>query len=564
MAIHYISGMLQLPPNAKVGLTVMKAFVSITQMLKTVATINISDITNVSYIENILSIDYCIGDLTLVAVFSGELPLQYKLIKRAMDARSKTPPVTAKSTIIDPIPPHDIEPTTSIIEPENIMESNTNIEKKSCCQKCGKKGLFVKISSSGLCDDCTQLELFDLREALNPDQKELVTLKDRIRSLKQNENLLTSEIKNLQSCEHKLSQDILSLKSQIVQMDEQILLQDFGLYEPKYEFTNSNQYKEKLAEIRQQQKQLISCDTAVAGNMDWQVNGSISQGQKMIKDMKKLLLRAFNSECDEITAKVKYSNFESSLKRMAESSAAISKLGTMMSIGIQPRYYKLKVEELTLAFEFQQMKQAEKEEQKEIKAQMREEARLQKELEDEKRKIEKEQIHYTNALSKILSQIEAQGESKDLLSKKSEIELQLSEINKSIEQIDYRQANQRAGYVYVISNIGAFGEDVFKIGMTRRLEPIERIDELGDASVPFNFDVHAMIFSEDAPSLENAIHKAFENKKLNMVNQRREFFQVTLDEIKEVIRANYDKTADFIDVAEAEQYRISQKMRVAQ
>ena len=106
-----------------------------------------------------------------------------------------------------------------------------------------------------------------------------------------------------------------------------------------------------------------------------------------------------------------------------------------------------------------------------------------------------------------------------------------------------------------------FGENVFKIGMTRRLDPTERVSELGDASVPFNFDVHAMIFSDDAPALETALHKAFENKKLNMVNTRREFFKVSLDEIKEVVKKNFDKTVEFIDIPDAEQYRVSQKMQ---
>ena len=119
----------------------------------------------------------------------------------------------------------------------------------------------------------------------------------------------------------------------------------------------------------------------------------------------------------------------------------------------------------------------------------------------------------------------------------------------------------KAGYVYIISNIGAFGENIYKIGMTRRLDPQERIDELGDASVPFNFDVHAMIFSDDAPALEAALHKAFENRKLNMVNKRREFFSVTLDEIKDVVRKNFDKTVEFVDIPDAEQYRVSQKMK---
>ena len=145
--------------------------------------------------------------------------------------------------------------------------------------------------------------------------------------------------------------------------------------------------------------------------------------------------------------------------------------------------------------------------------------------------------------------------------KKAEIEAQLEEINKNIKDIDYRESNAKAGYVYIISNIGAFGENIYKIGMTRRLDPQERIDELSDASVPFNFDIHAMIFSDNAPALENALHKAFENKKLNMVNQRREFFNVTLDEIKAVVMKNFDKSVEFIEVPEAEQYRTSLKMK---
>ena len=121
--------------------------------------------------------------------------------------------------------------------------------------------------------------------------------------------------------------------------------------------------------------------------------------------------------------------------------------------------------------------------------------------------------------------------------------------------------DRQTAYVYIISNIGAFGENIYKIGMTRRLDPQERIDELSDASVPFNFDIHAMIFSDNAPALETALHRAFENKKLNMVNQRREFFNVTLDEIKEVVMKNFDKSVEFIEIPEAEQYRTSLKMK---
>lgn len=232
-----------------------------------------------------------------------------------------------------------------------------------------------------------------------------------------------------------------------------------------------------------------------------------------------------------------------------------------MSIAITKYYIDAKVKELRLAFEYQQKKQQEKEELKLAREEQREQAKAQKEIEEQKRKIEKEQNHYQSAYEKLLKQLSADSENVELLQKKEQLENQLNDIDRALADIDYRQANMKAGYVYIISNIGAFGENIFKIGMTRRLEPQERIDELGDASVPFKFDVHAMIFTDDAPALENALHHAFENRKLNMVNQRKEFFNVTLDEIKEVVKKNFDKTVEFIDVPDAEQYRISLKMK---
>lgn len=186
-----------------------------------------------------------------------------------------------------------------------------------------------------------------------------------------------------------------------------------------------------------------------------------------------------------------------------------------------------------------------------------------KNLKNNAKNIDKERKHYEQALSNINHQISTASDDniEDLNQKKEEIIQSLSEIDTKIKDIDYREANQKAGYVYVISNIGSFGEGIYKIGMTRRLNPQDRVDELGDASVPFKFDVHAMIFSEDAPALEAALHRAFEDRKLNLVNQRREFFRVSLDEIKDVVKNNFDKTVEFVDVPDADQYRISLKLR---
>lgn len=401
----------------------------------------------------------------------------------------------------------------------------------------------------------------ELKEMLTPEMNDAIDLQHKINDFNKQLSSLESELnKKKQEIEAK-SKELDKISKDIITFSDEVLVQEYGLYQPRYNFMSSDVYKERLTTIRNQQKQMIKQDIAASGNTDWTVNNNKSKGRKMVNDMKKLLLRAFNSECDETIGKVKYNNIETSVRKIVKSAEQIQKLGTIMSVYINQSYIDLKIEELYLAFEYQQKKQQEKEEQRELRAQQREEAKLKKEIEEKRKKIKKEQTHYQQALKNLLSQIKEHGETEDLIAKKAELETELSNIDKSIKDIDYREANQKAGYVYVISNVGSFGENIYKIGMTRRLEPQDRVDELGDASVPFKFDVHAMIFSDNAPALEAALHRAFEDRKLNMVNTRREFFYVTLDEIKQVVKENFDKTVEFIDFPDAEQYRTSLKMR---
>lgn len=401
----------------------------------------------------------------------------------------------------------------------------------------------------------------NLKSLMTPELQDASNLLTKISELEQQVDKLDKQISQKESTLRVLDKQISLQKEQLVTFTDDILVQEFGLYSPRYSYNTSDEYKEQLKFIRDQQKACLKAGNAATGNMNFTYNNSKAQGNKMVKDMQKLLLRAFNSECDETIANVKYNNFDMSLKKITSSCDAISKLGKMLSISITPTYFDLKKKELSLALEYQIKKQEEKEQLKLARAEQREQAKLQKEIEEQRKKIEKEQNHYQTAFEKLNAQLALHPEDKDLLNKKAELEAKLTDIDKALTDIDYRQANMKAGYVYVISNIGAFGENIYKIGMTRRLDPQERIDELGDASVPFNFDVHAMIFSDDAPALETALHHAFEDKKLNMVNPRREFFNVTLEEIKEVIKKNFDKTVEFIDIPDAEQYRISQKMK---
>ena len=420
-------------------------------------------------------------------------------------------------------------------------------------------------------------EIERLNSLMTPEMQNALNLKKEVTELQAESDKLEQEIRHKQQIINEKTQQenqciqrikdldyhISQRQKEIFKLDEEIGMQDFGIYRPRYDFASSDLYKNRLDKIRQQQKEMVKNGTAVTGNMNWTVNGSVKQGQKMVKDMQKLLLRAFNSECDELIDKVKYNNFDTAYKRMNSSCAAISKLGSIMQISISPGYFSLKEDELRLALEYRIKKQNEKEELKEARARMREEAKLQKEIEEARKKIKKEQNHYQNALSKIQQQLDncSEEEKNDLLAKKAEIEKELAEIDRSIKDIDYREANAKAGYVYIISNVGSFGENVYKIGMTRRLEPMDRVDELGDASVPFNFDVHALIFSDNAPALEAALHRAFENRKVNMINTRREFFNVTLEEIEAEVKKNYDKTVEFIKFAPAEQYRESLKIK---
>ena len=395
-------------------------------------------------------------------------------------------------------------------------------------------------------------EIERLKSQLSPEQIESADLQGKI---EQQQGELEKVSKKVQEKEKQLEE----LKAQLVETDERILLQSFGVYTPRYSLMNSDEYRERLTDVRTKQKDMIKAKTAVTGNQNWTVNGSASQGRKMVADMQKLLLRAFNSECDDTIEHVKYSNIDSSEKRISSSRDAISKLGAIMGVSISQRYFNLKIDELYLAFEYAQKKQEEKEAQKEARERMREAAKLAKEIEEARKKLEKEQRHYQNALKAVDDQLKnaSEADRPAIEEKRKELVSQLEKIDKEFKDVDYREANQRAGYVYVISNIGAFGENVYKIGMTRRLNPMDRVDELGDASVPFNFDVHAMIFSDDAPRLEAALHNAFADRKLNFVNQRREFFRVSLDEIKKVVKENYDQSVEFIDLAPAEQYRES-------
>lgn len=405
-------------------------------------------------------------------------------------------------------------------------------------------------------------ELERCKSLLTPELMDVKARQDRLAEIEAKEKEAREETERLRAEASKLGAEVDDKKRFLVTFDDELMFQEFGLYEPRFDFTSVEQYKDELKRLRDEQKRAVREMNDQAKHTQWTVNNSKAQGRKMVGDIVRLLIRAFNGECDEVVRKVKFSNIDASINAIQKSSETISKLGRVIGISVPQDYVELKKKEAYLSFEYAQFKQQEKERLRELREQEREEAKLRKEIAEQRKKLEKERKQYEKALSDLDKQIAgASGDELEALNaKRAEIVANLGEVDKASKDIDYREANQKAGYVYVISNIGSFGENVYKIGMTRRLDPMERVMELSDASVPFNFDVHAMVFTEDAPGLEAALHREFEDRKINKVNQRREFFRVTLDEIKEVVRKSYDKTVEFVDVPDAEQYRISKKM----
>lgn len=386
----------------------------------------------------------------------------------------------------------------------------------------------------------------------------------RIRKQREDLSSLSKEIERGKKEAESLAAQIDLLKGEVIELEEKKLLQDFSLYEPSYSFATSREYKDRLQDVRIKQKQMIKEKTAATCSTEWTVDGSRAAGRKMTSDNIKQMLMTFNTECENAISNVRFDNFESMRARIEKLYNKLNMLGETSHISLTQEYCDLKIQELTLAYEYERKKQEEKEYEREQRAIAKENAKVQKELEQERRRIEKEQSHYKVRLSQLNQQYEVEkneGRRELIKEKMQAVQDELVDLDKALKDVDYRQANERAGYVYVISNIGAFGEGIYKIGMTRRLDPQERIDELGSASVPFKFDVHAMIFSDDAPRLETALHNAFADKRVNMVNNRKEFYRVSLEDIEDVVKQNYDRTAEFSYIPTAQQYRESLKVR---
>ena len=375
--------------------------------------------------------------------------------------------------------------------------------------------------------------------------------------LKQQKNReqFASEKSQFEVLRSHLTAEIAHLQKNLDGLNEEFEPQSFGLYKPQFTYETSEQYKQKLLRIRELQKESIKTGKAAICHTKWAVGDSQAQGQKMIRETIKLLLLAFNGECDALVANVKYNNVLAVQEKLRKLHDQINQLGKTKTCEITKVYLDLKLLELMLAHEYTEKKQQEKQEQLQIKEKIREEREAEREIEKAQKDAEREEMRYQNALAKARNDARlATGQQQARLQAKiEELEQQLSEAQLMKQRALSRASQTRQGTVYIISNIGSLGEHVYKIGMTRRLDPIDRIKELGDASVPFNFDVHALIQSEDAPTFERELHLAFHSQRVNKINERKEFFRVSLLEIeKKVISMGH--SVEFMKIARAEEF----------
>lgn len=324
----------------------------------------------------------------------------------------------------------------------------------------------------------------------------------------------------------------------------------------EYDGLKSDEVKNKLTMLRGQQDELVKSGSAL------NVTNTTAKKSEL-NNQKKQILRCFNAECKSLIECVTVKNIDTIRAKIQRSYETINKIFAVDGVQIAPRYLESKYEELGMVYAYMQKEDEEREQRKAIREQMVEEEKVRREIEQAKQKIEKEENQFKNEVNKLMSYMQ---KAKDEIERKlytdkiEELQKKLDALETSKEDVLKREQNNRAGFVYIISNIGSFGERVFKIGMTRRLEPMDRIAELSSASVPFSFDVHALIFSDDAPALEAILHQNFDAARVNKVNKHKEFFKTDLEAIKDIVLKNHNATVKFVDVPDAIEYRETLKI----
>ncbi|EPR5524127.1 DUF4041 domain-containing protein [Vibrio parahaemolyticus] len=379
--------------------------------------------------------------------------------------------------------------------------------------------------------------------------KALADVEKKIETGETREKVLSSSIE-------KLREELRDLE---LTKEHQDLLSTVTPFEHLLDGPTSDEIKVSLQQVKNKQKELIKQGNAFDILQDILWNGNLAKGKARQKRHGKFLITTFNAEVDNIIANTNARNFTANAKKIDKWFQKVNKSGDDSYVELNRTLLFLRLEEQRHAFEYKYKKEMELEEQRFMKESLREEAKVKKEIESFVTAREKEEKAFQKDLSDALAKVQTanQEEVEKLNSHIEELKLKLERATSEKERALSMAQLTRSGYVYVISNKGSFGENMYKIGMTRRLEPMDRVKELGDASVPFFFDVHALIPSDDAPALENKLHSKFASRRVNKVNHRREFFNLTFEEVEEALNEFVEGDFNLVRDVVAAQYEES-------
>lgn len=379
-----------------------------------------------------------------------------------------------------------------------------------------------------------KLDLYISENNLLSKYKDVLDVETFIDKLTVEKTRLLVEEADLNEKINTLTLQIDSLNNSLRDLQEEYeVIDDYKVYNPLFSkrYETSEKLYLLLEDLKRREKSLIKKRTAILyKNNYWDNYEKFSSLDYVIK----VLISSLNLEYNNLIASVKWDNVLKYEERMINLFNKHNNFLVKIGLGVSKVFLNLKIKELKVTHEYALMKYEEEEERKRINEMIKEENKAIREYEVLKNKIEKEETIYQNTLEKIKKKLLLSSGVDKLVYEEQikDLEEKITKLEEEKERAISLAQQTKKGYVYIISNVGSFGENVYKIGMTRRLDPLDRVKELGDASVPFSFDIHALISSDDAPTLEYSLHKKFENKRLNLINNRKEFFNVNLDEIE--------------------------------
>lgn len=392
--------------------------------------------------------------------------------------------------------------------------------------------------------EANQSKLATLEETIEKEKSKIEQdIEERISKKSTELNQLYSEIS-------KVKKELKNKKEEIENLEPLVTVVNIDT--KGIDLATSQELKNILSKYKLEEAELVKNNTAV--------DVLIYDDKKFITTQIRQILRSFNAECDLAISNVTLKNIDTMRNKILRSYEALNKIYKSDSVQITKTFLENKLQQLITAHSYQEKLEDEREQKKLIQEQLKEEEKVRREIEREKAKIEKDETQFKNEISKLMKYLQKtdnEVEKNLYIDKIKECEEKLSELETVKSDVLNREKNTRAGFVYIISNIGSFGENIFKIGMTRRLEPMDRIKELSSASVPFEFDVHALIFSDDAPTLESILHNTFRDYEVNKVNHRKEFFSIPLEKIEKVVTEHHNATVQWTYDAAAEEYRES-------